>query len=82
MTLNELQNIVLILANHSHTRYWKHWNYPNKEPWLMAINTTADKVEESGFLSRGFIKRDMEGVEYWIIERTSEDGSPWDAGLY
>ena len=48
----------------------------------MAVNTTADKVKESEFLGRGFTRRHMEGVEYWIIERTGDDGSPWDTSLY
>lgn len=78
MTLNQLQNIVLILSNHSHTRYWKHWNYPSRGPWLMAINSTADRTNESEFLSRGFTKQNIDGVDYWMIERTDDDGSPYD----
>lgn len=33
----EFQNLFLVLANQCPARYWMHWNYPNKNPWLMAI---------------------------------------------
>lgn len=82
MELGTLQDIVRMLANQCHVRYWVHWNYPNKQPWLMAINTIGNKVQESGFLERGFTKNLRDEQIYWTIERTNKDGTPFDTSLY
>lgn len=48
MTATELQNIVLRLANSGYVRYWLHWNYPHREPWVMAVSTLEMPADRSG----------------------------------
>lgn len=57
----EFQNLFLVLANQFPARYWMHWNHPNKDPWLMAIqvqngfdpNVRLDLKNEALILWRG-----------------------------
>jgi hypothetical protein len=72
MTLEKLQNIVINIANHSYCRYWAHYNYPCKKPWLMAINV-SDYIPQSFFNEMRDLGFDVihEGaLDMFVIERT------------
>lgn len=83
MTINELQHVVLRLANQVPVRYWVHFNYPRQDPWLMALQVEFGKrrlgCEEEKRLrdelrSSGFTQgRDC----LWVIERTDLGGCPY-----
>jgi hypothetical protein len=45
MTLDDFERLVLKLANQMPTRYWKHWNHPCCEQWLMAVQFHIDRPE-------------------------------------
>lgn len=72
MTLEELQNIVLAIANHSHCRYWVHWNYPCENPWIMAINVDGYKPQSffNEMRDKGFEVNHMKRHLIFVIERT------------
>jgi len=46
MKLQDLQRIVLLLSNQGWTRYWVHWNYPQRSPWKMAISFSLPRDEK------------------------------------
>jgi hypothetical protein len=75
MKLAELERIVLKLSNQCHVRYWKHWNYPQKTPWLMALHFMHYNEEfHSENLKReltglGFVRQHTDRGIYWVIER-------------
>lgn len=71
MTADELKRIVLVLANHSHVRYWLHWNYPVVDPRIMAISVrepdcAPQKVDD--LIHRGFWWIESERLHF--IQRT------------
>lgn len=70
MTFDELERIVIILANQNYCRFWRHWNYPCESPWLMAI-ATQGKIYEADMIRKGFHREERDGILYWVIERTS-----------
>jgi hypothetical protein len=79
MKLAELERIVLKLSNQCHVRYWKHWNYPQKTPWLMALHLMHYKEElRSDNLKReltecGFTPKYTERDICWTIERDNDE---------
>ena len=79
MKLAELERIVLKLSNQCHVCYWKHWNYPQKAPWLMALHLMHYKEElHNESLKReltklGFAQQHTDRGIYWVIERDSEE---------
>lgn len=95
MTADELQRIVVRLADQSWVRYWLHWNFPRQGPWLMAIqlkDTVAgvpgnDRMRNklvADLLGLGFTyKSDAfnPGLGLHVIERTNEDGTPFTSSL-
>jgi hypothetical protein len=87
MTSDQLQAVVLRLANQIPVRYWTHWNHPRADPWRMAV-----KVYDGGRFGRGKgldryvqVHRDMLGLggvwdgkaQLWTFDRTNEDGTPY-----
>lgn len=67
MTANELQDIVRLLANQTYTRYWLHFNYPQKEPWLMAISVRdPSRILDTEMQERGF---SIDKNHFYVIER-------------
>lgn len=86
MTLDQFERIVLKLANQTAVRYWKHWNYPTQEPWVMALRV---------YPTNGFNPQDDEliadlaarGIEWdevdrqFYADRTNEDGTPFRLDL-
>ena len=84
MTASKLQSIVRNFARGAWVRYWLHWNYPEREPWMMAIQARDDSgsVHEIPDLERvGFIRTDHHGTLVYVIERTDKDGSPFRSEL-
>ena len=86
MTLENLQRIVLGLANSSHCRYWVHWNYP-QNPIQMAIQivdyTGPDTLKPfvvKDLESAGFVRWNEETI-FYIIDRTTEDGKPYHSKI-
>lgn len=90
MTADELQRIVLRLANQAWVRYWLHWNYPGQEPWLMAVTIwmprdcdirgdPTKKDLESELLELGFSYNQVSGL--YLIERTDDDGTPYTSPM-
>ena len=80
MTADELQRIVLRLANQVPVRYWLHYNYPNRAPWLMALRIyprpwsgARRLIAELGAFG---MVRDGNGV--FTVARTNPDGTPFD----
>jgi len=71
----QLKELSKNLANKYFVRYWLHWNYPQKEPWIMAIEirdhdlnqvTDIQEMERFGFEKddhRYYITR----TDAWII---------------
>jgi hypothetical protein len=82
MTATRIQNVARVLANSCYCRYWMHWNYPAREPNLMALccinrdGTPADLLE-SDLVREGFRKETQDGLDYWIIERVDDEGRAW-----
>lgn len=57
MTANELQNLVRSLSNSCWVRYWLHYSYPSRSPWLMAIecrNESGASPELPELIELGF----------------------------
>lgn len=85
MTVDKLQSLVLLLANVESTRYWLHWNYPARAPWLMAVAIRGER----GKRPRECLRHDMTSQgfawdptnEVWTIERTDDDGKPFGSDL-
>lgn len=85
MIATELFRRVRILSNSCYVRHWLHYNYPSKKPWLMAIAARDEQgpVEVPDLERDGFTKqREADGIILYTIERTGEDGEPFDTELY
>src|SRR5690606_7584118 len=90
-TLEQHRRIAERFCNQGWTRYWIHFNYPQESPWLMALcsieltlvgsalEASAGRVYERDLTERGYRKEVRDGLEYWIVERTNEDGTPYAA---
>jgi hypothetical protein len=80
MTIDELQRFALRLANAGWTRYWMHYNYPCRDPWLMAIEV----IDHHGLPAH---IPDLEGLGFshefgrYVIARTNDDGTPFESNL-
>ena len=48
MRSSTLQDLVVKLSNGCWCRYWLHHNYPNRNPWVMAIECRQFGYDESG----------------------------------
>lgn len=89
MTATELQRIARMLGNQSWCRYWMHWNHPTERPWEMAISCVEMRLSDSGNVmqslpapvdglkEKGFRPTVVDGLIYYIIERTDENGAPF-----
>lgn len=78
MTADKFQNIVLRLANASFVRYHLHWNYPCRDPWVMAVQVRDHDGKAVHVLpldARGFEWDEVNRVH--VIDRTDEDGTPF-----
>jgi hypothetical protein len=79
MKLDELERIVLKLSNQCHVRYWKHWNYPQKNPWQMAFHLMHYREElhsenlKRELTEQGFARQYTDRGIYWVIERDNEE---------
>ena len=75
MHATELQNLARLLSNNSFVSHWLHWNYPQRKPWLMAIEckdrSTLKSVEVRDLVDRGFYYNAEDGRHY--IERDTSD---------
>lgn len=81
MTLDRFERIVLRLAIQAPVRYWTHWNYPVRDPWLMALKVyrthgfnPPDDLLTADLMTVG-VTSQTAGV-YWV-ERTNDDGTPF-----
>ena len=90
MTADELQRLVRLIGNAGWCRHWLHYNYPQTEPWEMAISCVAIRMSDSGGrrLSDPVVLKDLEvrgfrpevstdGLIIYVIARTNEDGTPF-----
>ena len=82
LTADQLLSVALRLSNSNWCRHWMHWNYPQRSPWLMAVNCReADGTPASLYAGdlerRGFRLELLDGAEYWIVERVQDDGTPY-----
>ncbi len=89
MTADELQRVARMLGNQCWCRYWLHWNYPQTEPWEMAISCVSMRMSDSGNVrisdpvpveelkARGARAEVVDGLIYYIIARTDESGKPF-----
>jgi hypothetical protein len=88
MTADALQATVLRLANAYPTRWWLHWNYPCRTPWVMAVQVypTSGRTDVPKMLNvpksligelagLGFEWDECDRMFY--ANRTHEDGSPY-----
>lgn len=89
MTATRLQTIVRMLSNSHWCRYWLNWNVCD---WrTMAISCMEARDGRHGIewvpvlvpelLKRGFRQEQRDGMTYYLIERTNEDGSPFAGDL-
>lgn len=86
MTAPQLQTLAMLLSRSLWVRHWLHWNYPCRDPWLMAISVhDADgchPFERSGIADEltkaGFVMEDQgKGDAVFVIRRTNENGTPY-----
>ena len=78
MKLEELMRINNRISNQTFARYWKHYNYPEEEPWLMAIavvNSSPGLEKELQGLGFYLAKREysfvhQSSISYYAIART------------
>lgn len=83
MSIDDFEHLVLKLANQTPTRYWKHWNHPCRDPWIMAVefevnnpgdtNDPADARLTVELRQRGLRLSDIPGPHGWqlfTVERT------------
>ena len=82
LTADALQLVALSLSNSTWCRHWLHWNYPQRSPWLMAVNCreadgTPARLYASDLERRGFRRENLEGADYWTVERIHEDETPY-----
>lgn len=87
MTADELQRLARMLGNSTWCRYWMHYNYPQAEPWEMALSCVEFQMQRNarislpcpvdGLKERGFRTELVDGLIYYIIARTNEDGTPF-----
>lgn len=84
MTVAELRQIVILLANSCYVRYWVHYNYPNQSPWLMAISVQSDNVEQLAkeLGEKGFHKVSGEQFHLWTVERIDDEGRPFTSEIF
>ena len=91
MTATEFQNnIVLPLANSAFCRYWLCWREDSSSKIYLAIQVAkleangkyfiikCPDFEERGFKEIGANKK----APIYIIERTNEDGTPYETKLF
>lgn len=87
MTLEDLRKIARTLSNTYWCRYWIHWNWPTEEPWEMALSCLEmqclgqEVVHRPVYLSsleeKGFTEEVRDGLIYYVVRRTEENGEPW-----
>ena len=82
MTLEKFQRIVIQISNGSYVRWWNQYQ---RKPWTMAflamnLDGTPEpaRLYEADLIGLGF-KRDG---DFWTIERTYEDGTPFVDELF
>ncbi len=79
MTIDQLRSYAESISNVHWTRYWLHWNYPQRTPWNMAISARTfsggSAPIDVEMLEKGFVKVLEEDLVFWVIRRTNEDGS-------
>lgn len=80
MKLEELMRINNRISNQTFSRYWKHYNHPEEEPWLMAIaviNCGDGLEKELNTLGFSLTKKEYSpifqgSISYFKIERSFE----------
>jgi hypothetical protein len=89
VTASVLQGIALGLGNIGWCRYWLHWNYPQQQPWLMALDVRDVGGEPAELYEPDLRRRGFRGpleVDFgdgagvgrvWVVERTDESGAPF-----
>ena len=80
MTLERFERIVLRLANQTAVRYWIHWNYPCRDPWVMALKCGRTTEDEADDLVRHGLTWD-EVNRVFFCYRKNEDGTPFQCSL-
>ena len=79
MTADKHRENAAQIANSKWVRYWFHYNFPQENPWLMALHAkeaegTCAKLNETDMINLGYFKEVHDLEEYWLAERTNEDG--------
>lgn len=79
MTADCLQNYAIRLGNSAWCRHWMHWNYPEQDPWLMAISLLDIKGRPTtaGLEVHGFARVEHDGLIVYTIARTDHAGQPF-----
>jgi hypothetical protein len=67
------------LGNSFWCRHWLHWNYPEREPWLMAISCRdgSGVPIRAGLEAHGFAHLNHDGLHVYTVPRTDETGLPF-----
>ncbi len=82
MTATELQNIARVLSNQAWVRYWLNY-YDTRHSVDLAIHVTdfEGKPQRVPELERkGFRRQDAMGLKgVYVIQRTNEDGTPFES---
>lgn len=78
-TADRLQYVAMRLGNGCFCRHWLHWNYPSRDPWLMAVSC----LDSEGGRMRapleklGFTRIDHAGLIVYTIPRLDDEGRPF-----
>jgi hypothetical protein len=85
MTASRLQSIAMLLSRSCYVRHWLHFNYPQQEPWLMAISVKGAGDQFNGLVDEltktGFTLAHHEGLEIFTVPRTTEAGKPYRSSI-
>lgn len=82
MTAKELQRIAVRVSNNCFCRHWLHFNHPQQTPWIMAIQARDQdgRIVELYQHDMNVCGMTKDG-DFWIVERTNEDGTPFTSLL-
>lgn len=84
MTGDEMRDLASRLSNVTWCRHWVLWGYPQM-PARMALSLKDSRGRDDDdervikeLSRRGFVRMESRGAVYWVIERTNEEGSPYE----